>query len=309
MYDLTLVCPFYNPGSLALEHFKKHKDLLKHNLQIIYVSDGSKDNTLKLLKKYKESLNNTFKKKILIFSLKKNNGPGIARNFAIKKIKSRYLIFLDIDDYLIKKNIKHLLNELKKNCKDVFILNYVKNGPTQVNLAKKKKIIKRNLIKDFLRTELDMNPNFYAFRKSFIDRYKIKFKKGYYEDINFMLKCFVCYQSLKIYKKEIYKKNINKRSITQTSSLKHITDFISVCFDKKLFFDKNIKNQIKSVSTDDLQYGLRGDYIFTLSLAKKSKLKNKKNIIGFIDKKFKKILDKNFKIKTSYDKIVKNNLF
>ena len=46
------------------------------------------------------------------------------------------------------------------------------------------------LVKKFLRTEFDMGSNFYLFKKKFLIDKKIFFKKGFFEDILFMLKVF-----------------------------------------------------------------------------------------------------------------------
>ncbi len=80
--------------------------------EVILVDDGSRDNLTKnIFKKNKLQKINFRYYKI------KNKGPGGARNFALKKIKSDYFIFFDPDDIMKKDFIKDKLKifNLKKN--------------------------------------------------------------------------------------------------------------------------------------------------------------------------------------------------
>ncbi len=302
-FILSVIIPVYNQEHFIAKYFKQFDKLYHKDIEFIFVDDGSTDNTKNVIKKHIISKkNHNFK----FYNLKKNSGPGMARNFAIKKSKGNYLLFLDSDDYLVKANLLKILKiiSIKKNY-NIVMIDYFKKKNLEVNLCKKKLPIK-TIVKLFLRTELDMCSNFYLFNKNFLVKNKILFFKGYYEDILFMLKVFFYMKKFYIFSKKVYIKNNNPNSITNTFSQKHVIDFINAALQKKIFFDKIIEPKMGNL-TKDCQYGLRGDYVFSNKI--NNKIKNKKLKKSFINSKFRKIIKNNFMIKTSYDSQVKKELF
>ena len=301
---ITIVTPFYNAKNLLKAHFDKIQSLIKHaSVEIIYVDDGSCDYGFEFLKEKTKNLNN-----IQVIRLNKNNGPGVARNVGIKKANGNFILFLDVDDELFIKGFNKLIYHTKKNLNcDLFFFDYIKkNKDIQINLSKKK-LNKDKLIKLFLRTDLDMCPNFYLYRKKFLLRKKIFFQKGFYEDILFVLKVFVFIKEKKHLDEKVYRKNVNKNSITNTFSDKHIKSFIQSSFSKNIFFYKNIFDKFKYIYVSDLQYGLRGDYLFAHKLL--LNCKKPKTTVKIIDNSYKKIINENFYASTTYDKTVKKKLF
>ena len=93
------------------------------NLEILVVNDGSKDNTLNILKSYKD-------KRIKIITTK-NLGLSLSRNVGIDNAKGEYLYFIDVDDFIELDTIEYLYklckenNTLMSSCrpKDVFDYN------------------------------------------------------------------------------------------------------------------------------------------------------------------------------------------
>ena len=71
------------------------------NYEIIFIDDGSTDNTKKIVKKYSD-----------IVKYYKANHMGIAhaRNLGIEKSTGNYFMFVDIDDYIDKTCLKKLSN-------------------------------------------------------------------------------------------------------------------------------------------------------------------------------------------------------
>lgn len=75
---------------------------------LIIIDDNSKDNSKKILEKYK-NLNN-----VKIFINKKNRGLIKCANFALKNSIGKFILRLDADDYLSKNAIKLMVNKIKK---------------------------------------------------------------------------------------------------------------------------------------------------------------------------------------------------
>lgn len=300
---ISVIIPIYNQEHFIAKYFKNFEKLYHKNIEFIFIDDASTDNTVKIIKKLIISKkNHNFK----FYKLKKNGGPGIARNLGIKKSSGNNLLFLDSDDYLIKKNLLKIIKfiSLKQNY-NLILIDYLKRKNKQMKICKKK-LLGKTIVKLFLRTELDMCSNFYLFDKNFLIKNKISFLKGYYEDILFMLKVFFYMKKFYIFDKKVYIKNTNPNSITNTFTKKHVVDFINATFQKKNFFDKEIRPKIKNLERD-CQYGLRGDYMFSNKI--NNKIKTKKLKKSFIDNKFRKLIINNFMIKTSYDSQVKKRLF
>jgi len=147
-----------------------------------------------------------------------------------------------------------------------------------------------------------MNPNFYIYKKNFLIKNNIFFKKGFYEDILFVLKVFTQMKKYNVFKKKIYIKVNSKKSITNSCSIKHVQSFTKTSVDKLIYFKKNIQSNFKNVYFDDLQYGLRGDFIFINNMVKKIKVpKIFKNLIFSI---YSNIVSHKFSVITDYDKKV-----
>ena len=77
--------------------------------EFIIVNDGSKDNTKKILEKYK-NIN-----KIKIYNFKKNMGLAARLNFAINKAQYSYIVRIDDEDIMSENRIKFQINEFNNN--------------------------------------------------------------------------------------------------------------------------------------------------------------------------------------------------
>lgn len=84
------------------------------NIEIIVVDDKSKDNSVEILKKYKNKIN-------LIRNIKQTSyGSYNQINSCYKgflKSKGKYIFFLDSDDYFKKKKIELIIREFEENKK------------------------------------------------------------------------------------------------------------------------------------------------------------------------------------------------
>jgi len=80
-------------------------------IEIIIVDDGSDDNTKEIIKKFIEE-----NKKINTILLEQERqGPGAAKNLAVKKAKGEILIFVDSDEYPKQDYIEKLTYPIRKN--------------------------------------------------------------------------------------------------------------------------------------------------------------------------------------------------
>ncbi|KFB02376.1 hypothetical protein IA57_01720 [Mangrovimonas yunxiaonensis] len=106
----SIIIPLYNK-----EHYVKNtiKSVLSqsfNDFEIIVVNDGSTDNSLEVIKTFKDQ-------RISVFTTK-NQGVSSARNYGIKKALANYIAFIDADDHWYGnhlENIAALINDFP-NC-------------------------------------------------------------------------------------------------------------------------------------------------------------------------------------------------
>lgn len=115
---VSVVLPIYNAGkyvkttidSLIMQTFK--------NFEIICVNDGSKDDSLNIIKSYSQKDN-----RIKIID-KKNEGVWKARLDGIKVANGDFITFIDSDDYVERNFIEEMYNNITKNNSDMAICGF-----------------------------------------------------------------------------------------------------------------------------------------------------------------------------------------
>ena len=83
---LSIITPVFNSRKYINKNITILKNITKHfqkEIEVIYINDGSKDGSEKIIKKKIHKIKN-----FNLFTYKTNQGPGIARNLGIKKGKA-----------------------------------------------------------------------------------------------------------------------------------------------------------------------------------------------------------------------------
>lgn len=111
---VTIIIPAYN----AEKYIRKCLESVVYqnytDYDVIIVNDGSCDNTEDILKEYKN------KYSFINYYNKENGGLSSARNYGIKRLgQSKYVTFLDSDDYLDSEYIRNLVNKAEEKQSDV----------------------------------------------------------------------------------------------------------------------------------------------------------------------------------------------
>tara|TARA_X000000368_G_C23013010_1_gene704412 strand:+ start:66 stop:878 length:813 start_codon:yes stop_codon:yes gene_type:complete len=107
---ISIIINCYNGEKYLAETIKSVLIQTYKNWEIIFYDNNSIDNSVKILKKYKD-------KRIKFFSNKSKNLFPLykARNLAIKKAKGEFIAFLDVDDTWNKDKLYEQVRILKKN--------------------------------------------------------------------------------------------------------------------------------------------------------------------------------------------------
>ena len=107
--EVSIILPNYNSYPFIKKTIKSIIYQSYKNWKLFLIDDCSDKKTQTFIKKFKNN------KKIKIYWLKKNRGAGYCRNFALKKINSKYIAFIDSDDIWKKNKLKNQINFMKKN--------------------------------------------------------------------------------------------------------------------------------------------------------------------------------------------------
>ena len=91
MVKISVILPVYNGSKYIKKSIESVLNQTFHDFELIIVNDGSCDNTLDIITSFND-------KRIKIIN-QSNQGPGGARNNALKIAKGNYIMFLDSDDW------------------------------------------------------------------------------------------------------------------------------------------------------------------------------------------------------------------
>ena len=292
MYDLSIIIPYYHSEKYLKKNFFLYKKISKENseIELIFVNDRSKDNLYNYLKNFFLNRKNTN-----LLNLRKNSGPGIARNRGLIYSKGKRIFFLDSDDYLNINNLKLLLNKYKKSNKNIFF-NYKKNNNFKNNfkkISKKDDHVER--LKKYFTKSVDLECLYICYNKKFLMQNKIFFKKGVHEDVYFMFLVFVnMKQKIEKFNKIVYLKNKTTSSITSHFGIAHLQGWIGAL--KNIYDYLKNKKRLKKELSCDFQYRLRGEYFNLIKKIEKSTLKDniKLKYKKMVHNKLVNLIDLNF---------------
>ena len=182
------------------------------NFEIIFINDNLSENILKRIKKFEEK-----DERVHIFN-NINKNLTKKRNFAIKKSKGNYLIFLNLNDCFENSMIEELFTKIILNDDEIVIFN---SNEFEIE-NNKRKIIKEK--------------NFLIFDNKFLKNSFTIFdiKKGFYN-------LLFLYPFDKIIKKEFIENLMNKKKLLNFDDLNFITSIVFEA-NKISFLDKVLIN-------------------------------------------------------------------
>ena len=229
---LSIIMPAYNSeadidnaiGSIVNQKFQ--------DWELLVVDDCSIDNTCKKVEEYAKK-----DSRIQLFRKEKNEGPGSAKNFALKRAKGKYITFCDGDDW-IEQEAYYEMTLDGKLTSDVIITGFYRDICKENGEVVESNLVCMPAFKIDNKTEsiksipdFDQNRLFsYAvnklYRKEIIDRYNVKFSdKKFGEDYDFNIDFFANVESVEVLDKGFYhyvKKN------TESLTERYIPDFFEI---------------------------------------------------------------------------------
>ena len=116
-FEFSIIMPFFNVAEFlgeAIESILNQTIGFEDNVQIILIDDGSTDNSMDVALDYEK----LFPNNIYVLS-QKNSGQACGRNLGLKYVKSKYVNFLDSDDYLSENTLQEVHDFFEKNGEEV----------------------------------------------------------------------------------------------------------------------------------------------------------------------------------------------
>jgi len=112
---VSIIIPCYRQAHLLPQAIKSCLEQSYPHLEIIVVDDGSPDNVVKVLERFKSKF---------IYIRQENQGLSAARNTGLAKAKGAFIKFLDSDDWLLPHCVEHQLYSLNNLHKHVSVIGH-----------------------------------------------------------------------------------------------------------------------------------------------------------------------------------------
>ena len=104
MKKVSVIIPFYNAKRYIISCINSLLNQTYAKLEIIFINDGSIDNSLKLIENYRYA----FEKRNMILRIfsQKNQGAGYAASLGLQHATGDFITCFDVDDYLYPESIE-----------------------------------------------------------------------------------------------------------------------------------------------------------------------------------------------------------
>lgn len=239
-YSISIIIPIYN----GEKYIKKGLDSIINQtlpfekLEVIVLNDNSTDSSLSILTEYKNKYNN-----IVLINLEENfKNPSYPRNIGIDHSSADYIMFMDIDDFYETDSCEILYNNALKHDSDIVSGRYYK-------LYDNVKVKGHEIEKEVFIKTIDEYPELLEqnaflwnkiFKKSFINKFNIRFTTLGVGDIVFTSQCLLKAKNILFLKDEyIYTKFINSKSISTDKSGKYFDYYLEGCYNLYDIFKEN----------------------------------------------------------------------
>lgn len=286
MKKVSIVVPVYNMENYLEKCLDSLVNQTLEDIEILVVNDGSTDNSIKILNKYKKKYPN----KLIVFD-QENKGISAARNIGIDNATGKYIGFVDSDDYVEHNMFEKLYNKIENSKADIVVCNYKKyfmkdDKYTDIDMVKN--INKNNIFEEpTILNNLYFAPWNKLYKRNLFKDVRFPIQKKY-EDVNAILKVFFKAKKIDKISDYLYVYRINENGETLTIN-KKICDIVFI-FEDLINYIKNnkkynlIEQEFRKLCVDQLFYYLILSY----------SIKDKKYIIDFRNEVI-RVLSNNFK--------------
>jgi len=166
---INIIVPNFNKGKYIERCILSIINQTFKNWHLILVDDASIDNSINILKKFSTN------KKITLIYLKKNKGPSFCRNLGLRKSSSKYIAFLDSDDFWGLNKLEEQVSFMESRNFDMTYTDYLTIKEENEDKIIKKTSISNNFNYISFLKDNSINTSTLIIKKNIIGN--IKFKK------------------------------------------------------------------------------------------------------------------------------------
>lgn len=222
---VSVIVPVYNSEKYIGKCLDSILAQTYQEIEVLAINDGSKDNSLAIMKQYEEQYPN----KVKAIS-QENKGVATTRNESIAKATGKYILFVDNDDYLDKEYIETFVKAIESGDYDAVIGGFRRpdeNGKIVRTLKLENKEWSKLMI---------MAPWAKIFKKDYLVENQIQFlPNNLGEDVYFNLKAMLLSNKIKIIDYVGYNWYFNTASVSN-SKQKNMTELqvyelLNSCYD------------------------------------------------------------------------------
>ena len=224
MSKISIIVPVYNAGNYISTCIDSILNQTYSNFELILINDGSKDDSLSILKEYEKKDD-----RVKVID-QKNMGVAKTRNKGIQISNGEYIAFIDNDDEIEEDYLERFMKEIDDFV--VFVGGYKRTTKDKILFEKKMNSSSWTKFEN-------MAPWGKIIKKDFLIKNKIQFFSfPIGEDIIFNLSLYSKTNKIKVIKNYGYHWFFNDDSVSNTRQ-KEFNDNIILLFDEMKKYDTN----------------------------------------------------------------------
>ena len=222
---VSVIIPAFNAGNFIAHAYRSVVDQTIDNWEIIFVNDGSQDETLAIVRSFAAA-----DQRIKVVDLASNSGPACARNAALAIAEGDWIAVLDADDWYSRDRLEVLTRAGERSRADVvldnqFVIDPISKGVAFLAFEPSKDEVMNLEFSDYLRNT--QSNSFFDFgylkpiiRRRWLETNGIKYQESLRlgEDVMLLFECYAHRGKVILLSRPYYYYNFQYSHVSQIPS-------------------------------------------------------------------------------------------
>ena len=240
---VSIIIPTYNVEKYIEELLKCIQEQTYKDYEVLFVDDGSTDNTCKIIQK---SVNSQIR---LIQRDRNPKGAQTCRNIGIEKSKGKYLIFVDSDDLIskdfIKQRVEYMESHREIDYATFKAISFKEENGKKIYGRKRGKQTKKNLLHQFLKYQYPFCLWNNIYKREFCEQVKFDERIQIHQDFDYAIRIIFTNAKqafAKNHKMDYFYRKGHENSITANYFNHHKYDSTKYLLEKTMKEIENLKH-------------------------------------------------------------------